>query len=127
MRLSISLIAVVCLGLSSGRVRAEAETGSYFLQACSAAERVVLDGEAPRSEQDIAQASFCIGYVSGFMDGPSSKGGVKMPVCMPANLNSKEQAVRRFVKFLREAKPEVLRQPGGDLLGFVLLSSFSCK
>ena len=75
------------------------------------------------------QSVFCIGYVSGFLDSMSvtvtSTGG-RQNVCLPQHGITNDQAIRIFVKFLRE-NPKTLHESGRMSLYIALAKAFPCR
>jgi hypothetical protein len=77
----------------------------------------------------MAQSLYCIGYVSGFLDGMSvavtSTGG-RQNVCLPQRGITNDQAIRIFVKYLRD-NPQTLHETGRMSLYISLAKAFPCK
>ena len=125
----ILIIAGLCLSavLIPAVSKSEPQDGSFFLEACGAAVRV-SDGESPKSGSDLIGSTFCTGYVAGFLDGMSVTSNAlkaQRPICLPENGISNDQAIRIFVKYLRQ-NPEVLNQSGRVSLLIALRKVFPC-
>jgi hypothetical protein len=121
--LALALVSFVFVG----NAKAEEQDGSYFLRACSAHVKET-DGTKVSQEESIL-AFYCISYVAGFLDAMSitvtTTKGTKV-VCAPERGIVNDQAVRIFVKYLRE-NPETLHQSGRTSLYIALAKAFPCK
>ena len=126
MRSTLLALAFV-LFVFVGNTNAEEQDGSYFLRACGAAVKET-DG-TKLSEEESVLAFYCISYVAGFLDAMSvtvsTTNGTKI-VCTPERGIVNDQAVRIFVKYLRE-NPEKLHQSGRISLYIALAKAFPCK
>src|SRR5438094_8456555 len=116
-------LAVVSLTFVSN-AKAQGQDGSFFLRACTAAEKQ-SDGTQLSQEESVLSL-YCTSYVSGFIDGmvitvTITKG--KALVCMPEHGITNDQAARIFVKYLRE-NPEILHQSGRTSLYVALGKTF---
>jgi Rap1a immunity proteins len=108
------------------QVRAQSQDGSFYLQACSAAVKQ-SDGKSLSTEEE-PTAIFCIGYISGFLDAHSlttTQSGAKKFICTPERGISNDQAIRIFVKYLRE-NPKILHESGRISLYVSLATAFPC-
>lgn len=61
----LALIVVGGIILSTSPALGEAITGSQFKQRCSAVKKV---NRVPVSEEETVYATFCLGYITGFVD-----------------------------------------------------------
>jgi len=106
---------------------AQGRDGSFMLQACGAALKQADGGSL--AAEEAAPAIYCVSYVAGFLDGMSlatGTSGAKRNVCLPERGISNDQAIRIFVKFLRE-HPEGLHESGRSSLYISLARAFPCK
>ncbi len=106
---------------------AQSQDGSFYLRACGAAVKQ-SDGGA-LSPEESATSIFCIGYVSGFLDAHSlatTQSGADKAICTPQRGISNDQAIRIFVKYLRE-NPKVLHESGRMSLFVALAKAFPCE
>jgi hypothetical protein len=100
--------------------------GTELLRSCSATIKQADGSELSPSE--IIQSAYCIGYVSGVLDGLTLlnwKGG-ETPVCLPAGGVGNEQAVRVVVKYLRENPAELHVSARVSVL-VAIGEAFKCK
>lgn len=112
------LLATVC--------NAQGQDGSFYLRACGSAIKQ-SDGGALTAEEAPASI-FCIGYVSGFLDSHSvatTQSGASKAICTPERGITNDQAIRVFVKYLRE-NPKVLHESGRMSLFVALAKAFPC-
>ena len=127
MRAALSfLLITLALGIPVGTV-AQGSEGARFLRACGAAVKQ-QDGVSV-SDQEMIESLWCIGYVSGFVDSLSisqSTGGGRQTVCLPQQGISNDQAIRIFVKYLRD-NPGTLHETGRVLLYIALAKAFPCR
>lgn len=113
-------------GLASAS-NAQGSDGSFYLQACGAAVKQADGGEL--SPEESVASIFCIGYVSGFLDAHSlvtTQTGAKKAICTPERGITNDQAIRIFVKFLRE-NPDQLHESGRMSLFIALAKAFPCS
>lgn len=106
---------------------AQIQDGTWFLDACGAAVKQVDNVQL--SANEAAVSLYCISYVAGFVDAiplvtKTTKGSPI--ICLPENGASNEQAIRVFVKYLRE-NPEQLHESGRTSLFISLARTFPCK
>lgn len=121
-----SLLIVLALGTQT-KSHAQGQEGARFLSACGAAVKQ-QDGVSV-SDKEMIESLWCIGYVSGFLDSMSitqSTNGGRPNVCLPQQGITNDQAVRIFVKFLRE-NPQTLHESGRMLLYIALADAFPCR
>jgi hypothetical protein len=106
---------------------AQGPPGSKFLQACGAA--VKQQDGLNVSDDEMFAALWCIGYVQGFVDAVSVTQTLVRSgrsLCFPQQGVSNDQAIRVFVKYLRE-NPQVLHESGRTSLVISLAQTFPCK
>lgn len=123
--LRILLASVAALASAEGT--AQGQDGSFYLRACGAAVKQSDGGSL--SPEESATSIFCIGYVSGFLDAHSlstSQDGTRKLICTPERGITNDQAIRIFVKYLRE-NPKVLHESGRMSLFVSLAKSFPCE
>ena len=121
------LLSALIGTVASADLRAQGPEGSTMLRACGAAVKQV-DG-VRISEEEAVQSLYCVGYVAGFLDSMSitvSVTGGRQSVCLPQRGITNDQAIRIFVKYLRE-NPQTLHESGRMSLYISLLSAFPCK
>jgi hypothetical protein len=116
------------LGLSiQCSAAAQGPDGSTFLRACNAAVKQSDGGKV--SDEEGVHSLYCIGYVSGFLDAMSltvTTTGAKRNVCLPQAGITNDQAIRIFVKYLRD-NPAILHETGRTSLYLALAKAFPCK
>ena len=120
--LFIACVAVLCISES----HAQGQDGSFYLQACGAAIKQ-SDGVALTAEEG-SPAVYCIGYVAGFLDSHSlamTQSGAKKSICTPERGITNDQAIRIFVKYLRE-NPKFLHESGRMSFFVSLAKAFPC-
>jgi hypothetical protein len=86
------------------------------------------DGGSLSAEEN-ATSIFCIGYVAGFLDANSlatTQSGTQKVICTPQRGITNDQAIRVFVKYLRE-NPKVLHESGRMSLFIALAKAFPCE
>ena len=106
---------------------AQGQDGSFYLRACGAAVKQSDGGSL--SAEEATTSIFCIGYVSGFLDAHSlatTQSGTQKAICTPQRGISNDQAIRVFVKYLRE-NPKVLHESGRMSLFVALAKAFPCE
>ena len=116
-------LAALCIG----NAHAQGQDGSFYLQSCGAAVKQ-SDGENLGAKEGAA-VLFCIGYVAGFLDAHSlatNQSGANKAICTPERGISNDQAIRIFVKYLRE-NPKVLHESGRMSLYVALAKAFPCS
>lgn len=106
---------------------AQIQDGTWFLNACGAAVKQAENVQLSANEAIVSL--YCISYVAGFVDAiplvtTTTKGSPI--ICLPENGASNEQAIRVFVKYLRE-NPEQLHESGRASLFISLAKTFPCK
>ncbi len=119
-------VAILC-GIGASPAYAQVADGSRFLGACGAAMKQA-DG-IQISDTELAESIWCIGYVSGFMDSLSISAKVnpgRQPACLPAQGITNDQAIRIFVKYLRE-NPGQLHESGRMSFMVSLAKVFPCR
>lgn len=121
----LTLSAIALAFSLVGPVRAGPD-GSELLRACNAAVRL-SDGET-LAPDDIARATWCTGYIGGFLDGLALMGwkGGTTKVCLPPKGIENDQAARILVKYLR-AHPEILHESGRTSLIVAIGEAFACR
>lgn len=124
-RLGASIL--ICLLTTLAQTsHAQGQDGAFWLRACSAA--LKIDEGATLPPEDQYAAVGCTGYVSGFLDGmslASTSAKAQRAVCLPDRGISNDQAMRIFVKYLRD-NPEILHQSGRMSFYIALARSFPC-
>jgi len=102
-------------------------SGTEMLHRCSAAVRHD-DGEKLNGEE-LVEATYCLGYASGFLDAipvVELASNTQPNVCVPQDGLDIKQAVRIFVKYLRE-HPEDLYINARLTFYKSILMAFPCK
>jgi hypothetical protein len=95
--------------------------GNALLRKCTPALKVA-DGEKLTNAADDSDASWCMGYVTGVLDGLSQ---FDWKVCLPKEFTT-GQALRIVVKYLK-ANPEVLHKEASGLISVAIAEAFPCK
>lgn len=102
-------------------------TGAELLGRCGAAEKSMEGGQL--SGEEMLDAMWCMGYVSGLLDGFSvgdyKVGEVKM-MCPPGEELTRAQALRIVTKWLRE-HPDALQKSGRRGALLALSSAYPCR
>jgi hypothetical protein len=105
-----------------------AVTGQELLNRCTASEKSV-EGTAKLSGEEALDAMWCMGYMSGLLDGFSvgdyKVAGAKV-MCAPEEGLTRTQALRIVNKWLRE-HPEALPKSGRRGALLALASAYPCK
>ena len=126
-RRTILLLATTLVLGCPSLSKAQGPEGAHFLRSCGAAVKE-QDG-LKVSDQEAIESLWCIGYVSGFLDSmsitQSSAGGRKV-ICLPQQGITNEQAIRIFVKYLRD-NPQTLHETGRMSLFIALGKAFPCR
>ena len=120
-------LVAVCTATFSLNLLAQGSEGSTLLRACGATVKQADGGKL--LDEEAVQSLYCIGYVSGFLDAMSvtvSTTGGRQNVCLPQRGITNDQAIRIFVKFLRE-NPQMLHESGRMSLYISLARAFPCK
>lgn len=105
---------------------AQLKDGSFFLRECSAAIKQADKGALSAQEQH--SATFCISYVAGFLDAlpvDNDPRSSHRNICLPTRGIVNEEAIRIFVKYLRE-NPDVIQESGRMSLYLSLATAFPC-
>ena len=122
-----SLLACITVQFPSISEAQESD-GARFLRACGAA--VKHQDGVTVSEQESLESLWCIGYVQGFVDSisvmQSLSSGNRQTVCLPQRGVANDQAVRIFVKYLRD-NPQTLHESGRASLYIALAKAFPCR
>ena len=132
MRDQIRLGILCVLLLASQRALAEdgrPDGNKLFTQCSKAVAMTEATEEAGRqfSTEDYVQASFCLGYLSGFLDMNTLcqvTTGNRVVFCVPSGILS-GQAARVVVKYLQE-HTEKLHEDGVTLIMLALKAAFPC-
>lgn len=105
-----------------------AVTGEELLNRCSASEKSV-NGTEKLSGAEMLDAMWCMGYMSGLLDGFSvgdyKVGGAKV-MCAPEEGLTRTQALRIVNKWLRE-NPDALLKSGRRGALLALAGAYPCK
>ena len=123
----LQFLIAAFIAVASFNLLAQGPEGSALLRACGAAVKQADGGRL--SDDETVQSLYCIGYVSGFLDAMSvtvSTTGGRQNVCLPQRGITNDQAIRVFVKFLRE-NPQTLHESGRMSLYISLSRAFPCK
>jgi len=107
--------------------QAEEFDGARFLRACGAA--VKKQDGVTITNNELIESLWCIGYVQGFVDSNSvtqSVSGSRKGVCLPQQGVDNDQAIRIFVKYLRD-NPQTLHESGRASLFIALTKAFPCR
>jgi len=132
MRDKIPLVMLCVLLLAPRSVLAEdgrPDGNKLFTQCSKAVAMTEATEEAGRqfSTEDYVQASFCLGYLSGFLDMNTLcqlTTGNRVVFCVPRGVLS-GQAARVVVKYLQE-HTEKLHEDGVTLIMLALKAAFPC-
>ena len=108
-------------------VGAQIQDGAWFLRTCGAALKQADGKQVP--DEEAVGALYCLSYLSGFADATSlgnsnTKG--KPLICLPDKGVSNDQALRVFVKYLRD-NPGQLHESGRTSLYIALAKTFPCR
>lgn len=122
---------ITCAGFLLSLVLAQpafaAVTGEELLNRCSAAEKSVDGGQM--SGDEMLDAMWCMGYMSGLLDG-FSVGDYKVAntkmMCPPEGGLTRTQALRIVAKWLRE-HPEAHPKSGRRGALLALAGAYPCK
>ena len=120
------VLAILLLGVSFGA--SAAVTGQELLDRCTASEKS-LDGNQKLSGGEALDAMWCMGYMSGLLDGFSVsdyKVGNAKVMCVPDDGLTRTQALRIVNKWFRE-HPEALPKSGRRGALLALASAYPCK
>jgi hypothetical protein len=125
-RLVIALAIPLLLGASFAA--SAAVTGQELLDRCTASEKS-LEGKERLSGGEALDAMWCMGYMSGLLDGFSVSdyrvGNAKV-MCVPDEGLTRTQALRIVNKWLRE-HPDALPKSGRRGALLALASAYPCK
>jgi hypothetical protein len=125
-RLVIALAIPLLLGASFAA--SAAVTGQELLDRCTASEKS-LEGKEKLSGGEALDAMWCMGYMSGLLDGFSVSdyrvGNAKV-MCVPDEGLTRTQALRIVNKWLRE-HPDALPKSGRRGALLALASAYPCK
>jgi hypothetical protein len=105
-----------------------AMTGQELLNRCTASEKSV-DGTEKLTGEEMLDAMWCMGYMSGLLDGFSVgdyKVGDAKVVCAPEEGLTRTQAMKIVNKWLRE-HPDALQKSGRRDALLALASAYPCK
>lgn len=127
--LRIAPLTLLCALLlaTAARDAGAAMSGQELLKRCSAAEKS-MQGE-PLSANETLDSLWCMGYVSGLLDGFSLgdfKVGDARAVCPPEQGLQRGEALLTIVKWLR-AHPEDLARNGRRNAVIALSKAYSCN
>lgn len=100
--------------------------GAELLRACTAAMQMA-DG-VQLGADDSMRAVWCVGYVSGVLDGLAVLGwkGGSTRVCLPEKGITNDQAARLVVRYLR-SHPDVLHESARASVVVAIAETFACK
>ena len=125
-RLVIALAIPLLLGASFAA--SAAVTGQELLDRCTASEKS-LEGKEKLSGGEALDAMWCMGYMSGLLDGFSVSdyrvGNAKV-MCVPDEGLTRTQALRIVNKWFRE-HPDALPKSGRRGALLALANSYPCK
>lgn len=105
-----------------------AMTGQELLNRCTASEKSV-DGTEKLTGEEMLDAMWCMGYMSGLLDGFSVgdyKVGDAKVMCAPEEGLTRTQAMKIVNKWLRE-HPEALPKSGRRGALLALAGAYPCK
>lgn len=125
-RLLITLAIPLLWGASFAA--SAAVTGQELLTRCTASEKS-LDGKEKLSGEEALDAMWCMGYMSGLLDGFSVndyKMGNARVMCAPDEGLTRTQALRVVNKWFRE-HPDALPKSGRRGALLALASAYPCK
>ncbi len=121
----LGVLLVAAMNAEPAPTIASTPTGAELLRACTA---TVLQAEGREiTPSQAVESIFCIGYVSGVIDGLAVLGwkGGATPVCLPEGGVDNEQAVRLVVQHLRKY-PESLHLPARGAVVSAIGEAFIC-
>ncbi|MDR2874488.1 MAG: hypothetical protein LBV44_00975 [Methylobacillus sp.] len=122
------LIALATLLLGASLPASAAVTGQELLTRCAAAEKS-LDGKEQPTGEEALDGMWCMGYMSGLLDGFSvndyTVGGAKV-MCVPETGLTRTQALRVVTKWLRD-HPDALPKNGRRGALLALANAYPCK
>jgi hypothetical protein len=119
------LSALMALVATSASSRPKYPNGIDLLRSCQYAVGLAEDKELKTEE--MVQATYCTGYVSGILDGLGLMGwkGGATRVCVPKDGISNEQAIRIIVKYLKD-NPKSLSETGRMVVVISIAEAFPC-
>lgn len=125
----VRLLFAVCTAFIGSHAMAQAQEndGNKFLRSCSAGIRSADGGQL--SDAELTDAWYCVAYISGFLDATVltlkfAKGNSE--ICLPERGVGVDQAMRIFVKYLRD-NPQILHESGRTSLYIALGKTFPCR
>lgn len=127
MRWISALLFIATSQIAASLAHAQGQDGSFYLKACGASVKQSDGGTLTPEEATLS--IFCLGYVSGFLDANSlatAQSAGQPGICTPQRGISNDQAIRVFVKYLRE-NPRVLHESGRMSLYIALAKTFPCQ
>lgn len=119
-----TLIILLCSALPASA----AVSGQELLNRCTASEKSV-DGTEKLTGEEMLDAMWCMGYMSGLLDGFSVgdyKVGDAKVMCAPEEGLTRTQAMKIVNKWLRE-HPEALPKSGRRGALLALANAYPCK
>jgi|APLak6261703504_1056268.scaffolds.fasta_scaffold02358_1 hypothetical protein len=119
---------VLIILLWSALPASAAMTGQELLNRCTASEKSV-DGTEKLTGEEMLDAMWCMGYMSGLLDGFSVgdyKVGAAKVMCAPEEGLTRTQAMKIVNKWLRE-HPDALPKSGRRGALLALASAYPCK
>lgn len=124
MRISLALTVVLVVFAQNASA---SPNGSELLRACNASNK--QEDGIKVSDEEAANALWCIGYVAGYLDGfqisSFTKAGGKA-LCLPNEGITNDQAIRVITKSLKD-HPETLHESGRSAIFAALASAFPCQ
>ncbi len=119
-------IATVLVAALTFSLPAAAQTGAEVLTRCLAAKNV-LDGRTASKDESNA-AMWCIGYLSGMVDGIVTMTGhlSSKKICLPSNGLSSQQSVKTVTDWLI-ANPKYHAESGRSAVIIALGTAFPCR
>lgn len=127
MKRLLNQLAFVFL-LATAFPAAAAVSGEELLNRCTAAEKSV-DGTEKLSGEEMLDAMWCMGYMSGLLDGFSVgdyKVGNAKVMCAPEEGLTRTQALKIANKWFRE-RPDALQKSGRRGALLALAGAYPCK
>ena len=121
LRISLVLLAALTFSLP-----ATAQTGSEVLTRCLAAKNVLDGRTAAQDESNLAM--WCIGYLSGMVDGIVTMTGQlsNKRICIPSNGLSSQQSVIKVVTDWLISNPKYHAESGRSAVVIAFGTAFPC-
>ena len=122
-------LIVVLIIFSASIALGEAITGVQFMQKCDAVEKV---NRVPVSEEETVYATFCLGYITGFVDHydllSNTKNLKSKTFCLQASGRrlTNTELVETVLNYLRQ-NPEQQSLPLSEAVSISLEEAFPCS